>query len=173
MPPRGIDHFAVFGLPRRYPLEKAELEARHREVSKRVHPDRHAQAEPRTRLLAVQAATALNDAFRTLRDPIKRAEYLLALEGMTIGENDRVDQSLLMEMLELREELAEAAPERREELFGRMRAREQGEREHVADGFRRFQDTGDRALLAEIKARLIELRYIHRYLEEHDALADQ
>ena len=167
VPPRGLDHFAVVGLPRRYPLERGELEARHREISKQVHPDRHAQGDPQERLLAVQATAALNDAYRTLRDPIKRAEYLLQLEGVTIGEHDKVDQALLLEMLELREELAEADPAQREALFARMREREAGERQKIADGFRRFEDTADRGLLPELKARLIELRYIHRYLEEH------
>ena len=167
LPPRGLDHFAILGLPRRYPLEREALEARHREVSRRVHPDRHAQGDARQRLLAVQATAALNDAARTLRDPLKRAEYLLQLEGVTIGENDRAPQALLLEMLELREELAAADAARRAELFARMREREAAERQQVADAFRRFEDTADRGLLPEIKARLIELRYIHRYLEEH------
>jgi molecular chaperone HscB len=166
-----VDHFAVFGLPRRYRIERDQLEALHRELSWKVHPDRHAQASSGERLRAVQAMTALNDAYRVLRDPVKRAEHLLELHGLPIGEHDKVDQALLLDFLELREELEAAQGEAREALFGRMRARDQAARAAIAEGFGRFEDTADRGVLAVIKERLIELRYVHRYLEEHDESA--
>jgi molecular chaperone HscB len=164
-----IDHFAVYGLPRRYRVEREELEALHRELSKRLHPDRHAQAAASERLKAVQAMTALNDAYRTLRHPDKRAEHLLALHGLTIGEHDKVDQALLLEMLELREELEAADAAGRAVLLERMRQREAAARGEVAEAFAALEERGDRAFLDAIKQRLIELRYIHRYLEEPEA----
>jgi molecular chaperone HscB len=161
-----IDHFAVYGLPRRYRVERDQLEGLHRELSKKLHPDRHAQAAPPDRLKAVQAMTALNDAYRTLKHPDKRAEHLLALHGVTIGEHDKVDQALLMEMLELREELEGADQARRDVLLEKMREREAAARREVAGDFAALEERGDRSLLARIKECLIELRYIHRYLEE-------
>lgn len=78
-PDPSVDHFTRLGLPRRFHLDPAELTARHRERLRRAHPDRHVGAAPAVRNFALEQATALNDALRTLADPLSRAEYLLGL----------------------------------------------------------------------------------------------
>src|SRR5205809_155753 len=103
-----IDHFTRLGLPRRFGIDTAALEQNYRERSRQVHPDRFAKAPPRERMESLQAATALNDAYRLLRRPVGRAEYLLELEGVKLGDNDPVDPEFLMEVMELREALLEA-----------------------------------------------------------------
>jgi molecular chaperone HscB len=75
------DHFAVLGMPRTLDLEAAALEEAWRERCRPLHPDRFARAAPRERRLALERATRLNDAYRTLRHPRRRAEYLLRLLG--------------------------------------------------------------------------------------------
>lgn len=111
-PPRASDYFAYLGLPRSFTVDADRLSEILRERSRTLHPDRFARAEPRERSLSLQHTTFLNDAVRTLRDPQRRAEYLLGLQGLKAGANDRerakVEPAFLMEMMERREELADA-----------------------------------------------------------------
>ncbi len=108
--PPGADHFAVMGLPRRFGLDAGELERRHRELTRRLHPDRFARADPRERAISLERSTRLNDAWRTLRDERRRAEYLLALRGIDPLAEGRTtpDSGFLEEQLEVRQALAEA-----------------------------------------------------------------
>src|SRR5258708_7817158 len=103
--------FDVLGIERRFHLDGAALERRYLELSKQHHPDRHAKAEARQRTQALLATTELNDAYRVLKNDVKRAEYLLKLEGIDVAEEKpsrEVDPGLLGEVMELREGLAEA-----------------------------------------------------------------
>jgi len=85
-PAAASDYFAVLGVERSWHLDPARLAARHLALSRELHPDRFAQASPRERLMSLERTTALNDAYRTLRDPIRRAEYILHQAG--IGHSD-------------------------------------------------------------------------------------
>ncbi|BDG09057.1 Fe-S protein assembly co-chaperone HscB [Anaeromyxobacter paludicola] len=103
-----LDPFAALGLERRFDLAPADLEARFRERSRRFHPDRFARADPRERRIALERSTRLNDAYRALREPRKRAEALLRLAGHDPLAEARTlhDPEFLEEQLELRERLA-------------------------------------------------------------------
>ena len=118
------DHFATFGLPRAFAVDASELETRFRELSRNVHPDRFARAPPRERRLALAAATALNDAYRTLRHPRRRAEHLLALRGVEVGARGGapVEPEFLEAQLELRERLAAARAQGDREAVARVAA---------------------------------------------------
>src|SRR5688500_10869105 len=111
-PPRAGDYFAYLGIPRSYHVDLDRLGELLREKSRKFHPDRFARAEPRERTYSLQHTTYLNDAVRTLRDPQRRAEYVLSLYGLKAGANDRerakMDPAFLMEMMETRESLADA-----------------------------------------------------------------
>ncbi len=146
--------FAVLGVPQRYDLPAEELEQRYRELSLKLHPDRAAKAE-RGRALA--AATALNDAYRALRSPVGRAEHLLELAGMTIGDNEPVDEQFLVEVLELRERAAAGDPTVKPEVAARRDA-----------ALARLPELFGEGRLEDAKAELIALRYYDRLLEEHD-----
>lgn len=152
-PPRLVDKFAALGVPRAYALDRELLDARYRDLSRRLHPDRFARATARERMLSLQAATSLNEAYRTLKDPVQRAEYLLELSGVKIGDNEPVDPELLEEMLDLRESGAEAAG---------VAARRDAVWQAVERGF------AAGAPLGEIKKGLVELRYLSRFLEERE-----
>lgn len=104
-PPGQVDHFARLGLARAFALDVAELESCYLALQRRLHPDRFASRGARERALSMQQATSLNDAYQTLRSPLRRAEYLLALAGVAASESDA---EVLMEALEDREALAEA-----------------------------------------------------------------
>ena len=115
-PPPGGDYFAVFSLQQRLNLDLASLEHEFHRLSRRVHPDRFARAGENERQWSLADTALLNDAYRTLKDPIRRTEYLLKLEGAEIGEEfsgkDRKDPSrvpadLLEEVFELNMQLEE------------------------------------------------------------------
>ena len=110
------DYFTLFGLPRRYRLDPAtldKLETAYRALQRRVHPDRYAAAGETDRRLALQSATRVNEAYRALKDPVRRAQHLLSLHGIeTLGETDTaLPGAFLQEQLARREALAEAEAE--------------------------------------------------------------
>lgn len=107
--PVGADYFSVFGLPQKLVLDAADLERKFHELSWRLHPDRFAQASPQERRFSLDRSSLLNDAYRTLRDPVRRAEYLLWLAGRRKeGQSkQQAPPELLEEVFELNESLEE------------------------------------------------------------------
>ncbi|GAK23741.1 chaperone protein HscB [Vibrio sp. JCM 19052] len=106
-----MNHFELFGLPSQFQLDGSLLSSQFRELQKRFHPDNFATASERDRLMAVQKAAQINDAYQVLKHPISRAEYILAENGTEIrGEQQTMqDPMFLMEQMELREELEDIA----------------------------------------------------------------
>ncbi|AXN32484.1 cobalamin 5'-phosphate synthase [Vibrio coralliilyticus] len=102
-----MNYFELFGLPSQFQLDGSLLSSQFRELQKRFHPDNFASASERDRLMAVQKASEINDAYQVLKSPLSRAEYLLAENGVDIrGEQQTMsDPMFLMEQMELREEL--------------------------------------------------------------------
>jgi molecular chaperone HscB len=109
---RGLsqNHFELLGLPPSYAVDAARLDARYRELQGQVHPDRFAASTEAERRVAMQWAARANEAYRTLRDPVDRARYLLALKGFDTGEetNTAMPADFLMRQMEWREAVAEA-----------------------------------------------------------------
>src|SRR6476619_1770759 len=105
-----MDPFATLGAPRRYDLDLTVLEKTHRELSRALHPDRFAQSGASERRAALEKAANVNEAWRALRDPIRRAEALFRLAGASVGETNepKASPAFLMEMMEDREALADA-----------------------------------------------------------------
>ena len=122
-PPVPVDYFTFFGFPRKLNLDTALLEKEFYALSRRLHPDMSAQAESQERAWSLEQSSLLNDAYRTLKDPIKRTEYLLRLEGVELEEQSKqatekarasgemkkqvVPPDLLEEMFELNMQLEE------------------------------------------------------------------
>ncbi len=168
------DPFATFGLPARFDVNLPELERVHRELSRAVHPDRVASSAGRKD--AVEQAMQVNEAFRVLRDPVKRAEALFQLRGIEVGETHepKPPPDFLMEVLEQREALAEA---RAAKDAARVSALEIAMREAQKNAEKRLAAalapgaSADSAK-AEIGA-LGELRFYRRFLEEVSAIHDE
>jgi len=107
--PRGADYFAFFGLPQKLTLDLEALEQRFHTLSWKLHPDHFVRASENERQLSLDLSSQLNDAYRTLRDPVARVEYLLSLSGMR-KEGQKKQQAppeLLEEVFELNESLDE------------------------------------------------------------------
>jgi molecular chaperone HscB len=84
------DFFSFFGLPRRMELDEAALEREFYALSRKLHPDIYSRASEREQLWSLEKSSQLNDAYRTLKDPISRTEYLLMLEGIQLEEQSKV-----------------------------------------------------------------------------------
>lgn len=98
------DFFKLFGLPVGFDLDTELLALRFRELQRVAHPDRFAGATDQERRLAVQQAARINEAFRTLKEPLSRARYLLELRGGVLDDTDTaMPAAFLMEQMELRE----------------------------------------------------------------------
>ncbi len=174
MSPSSFDPYAVLGLPRGFAVDAAALEARHRDLTRLLHPDRHAAAGAAGRRLALEKMIQVNDAFRILKDPVRRATWLLAQEGVDLGEGAKAQEHLpegfLLEVMELREELAEARLGKDTTRIHALAARVKGERarslEALAAAFGRkaTKDAGEH---------VAALRYWDRFLEEVAAFEDE
>jgi molecular chaperone HscB len=104
------DYFAFLGLPRRLTIAAPDLEQRFRDLSRKFHPDYYYNAPPAERLASLERSSYLNDAYRTLRNPVSRIEHLLAIEGLpstSFGQSGKVPPALLEEVFALNEELDE------------------------------------------------------------------
>jgi molecular chaperone HscB len=88
-PPVPVDYFTFFALPRKLKLDTALLEREFYELSRKLHPDLCARADRREQEWSLEQSSLLNDAYRTLKDPIKRTEYLLRLEGVELEEQSK------------------------------------------------------------------------------------
>ncbi|CNI42321.1 co-chaperone HscB [Yersinia mollaretii] len=102
-----MDYFTLFGLLPRYQIDGNLVTTRYQELQRQFHPDRFANQPERERLASLQQAATINDAYQTLKHPLKRAEYMLSLQGFDLGNEQHTmhDTAFLMEQLELREEL--------------------------------------------------------------------
>jgi molecular chaperone HscB len=140
--PADADYFAIFGLPRKLWTDMDTLEQKFLQLSWKLHPDNFVNLAEREHEMSLQRSSRLNDAYRVLRDPVTRVEYLLELQGMRKeGEHkQQAPPELLEEVFELNESLddlreAKSAGANLEALSGRLRAAEKnfGEKLHQVD----------------------------------------
>ncbi len=96
----GSDYFSFFGLPKKLRLDEAALEKTFYALSRKLHPDYFMTAGDEQRQASIERSSMLNDAYRTLKDAVSRAQYLLALEGLKEAEK-KAPPDLLEEVFEL------------------------------------------------------------------------
>ena len=142
------DHFSLFGLPRKLWVEMSALEKKFLELSWKLHPDKFVNASAEEQELSLRRSSELNDAYRVLRDPVARVEYLLELEG-TRKEGEHKQQAppeLLEEVFELNESLdelrdAKASGSNLASLKSRLEAEEKNFQEKLGEVDAQLQDT--------------------------------
>ena len=182
-PDRSADYFRVLGIERCFALDVGVLERRYKDLTKILHPDRFARADPLARRASLERTVQLNEAWRTLIDPVRRAEYLLSLHGIVLGqaaerpgqfiENPTVPvpETLLMEVLELREALAEANTAkdlpRVQVLAAKVRSSFDVAMADVAQCFAKSPPD-----LTTIVRQLSSVRYYRRFLDEARVLLE-
>lgn len=158
-----MNFFELLNLPEGFDIDLAALEKAYFAAQRAHHPDKLVQADEKARLAAVQQSMQVNDAYDTLKSPLTRADYLLMLRGhIAFDENTTVQTpELLMEMMELREQMQDAAEDGRALL------------QLVADTKKAAQDCVNdlsAAFKAEdyetAKSTHLRLQYLHKALEE-------
>jgi molecular chaperone HscB len=171
-PPAGF--FDLFGIQEKLSLDADDLQRRFYELSRKLHPDLFTRRAEQERQNSVDASAVLNDGYRTLRDPVKRAEYVLKQHGFDIGEQRSKDvpPELLEEVFELNMALEEIRggddslrPQLDEarENFTRMLGAT--DRELQAE-FERYDASPDREVLSRIRQILNRRRYIRNLVNE-------
>lgn len=109
--PRRTDYFAFLGLPRKLTVDAVDLEKRFRDLSRKFHPDYFYNATAAERRASLERSSYLNDAYRTMKNPVARVDYLLNVEGVGVqGPQEAakaVPAALLEEVFALNEELDE------------------------------------------------------------------
>jgi molecular chaperone HscB len=112
------NHFELFGIPVQFAVDTAELDRRYRELQREVHPDRFATAPEAERRVSMQLATRVNEAYQTLKSPLRRAVYILQLRGVDpkFETNTAMPPEFLMEQMSWRERI-EAGSEEPEALL--------------------------------------------------------
>lgn len=177
---RTLDPFSTFGIEPRFDVDVPELERRHRELSRVLHPDRHSGKSAGERRHVLGRAIEVNDAFRVLRSPSRRAEALLERLGIhvTEGQEPKPDPSFLMDVLEQREELASARRAGRIDVVRRSSEWATAGREatlrRLSEAFAALEAGPSASTRQEQALRhLGELRYFDRFLEEVAAIEDE
>jgi molecular chaperone HscB len=180
--PRQADYYGFLGLPRKLNLDAGELEQRFRSLSRQFHPDYFYNATPGERRASLERSSYLNDAYRTLRNPVGRIEYLLKLEGLAPKSAEeasrQVPPALLEEVFALNEELDEirdlrgngapaeqwkARVERARQPIEAKRVEHEAQLQELAS---RFDAGGSdaRATLEALRDRFLERNYITNLL---------
>ncbi len=114
-PPQAVDYFRFFGLPRKLGIDVPALEREFYRLSRRLHPDVYARASREEQEWSLQTSSLLNDAYRTLKDPIARTEYLLKLEGVQLEEQSKAATDRARQTGEQKKQVI--PPEMLEEVF--------------------------------------------------------
>ena len=164
----------MLGIERKLSTGPSLLQKRFYQLSRQLHPDRFTRRSAAEQRHSLEASSRLNDAYRTLRDPVERAEYVLAGEGFDIGEQRGKDvpPELLEEVFELNmalEELRsgdESQREALEEMRGRFEKMLGGIDAELAGHFKAWDDSSDRAVLERIRGVLNRRRYIRNLVRD-------
>lgn len=172
-PPPGA-YFVIFEMDERLALDLDLLQKRFYELSRKLHPDLYTRKPETERQYSLEATAVLNDAYRTLRDPVKRAEYVLKLHGFEIGEqrSKNVPPELLEEVFDLNmaiEEIRGGDESVRPQLESAHRnfvgMREQIDRQ-LDERFREYDSNRAKETLAEIRGILNRRRYVENLINE-------
>lgn len=170
-----MKYFELFAIPVQFDVDLNVVNARYLELQKILHPDRHASLGAQQQLLAVQKTAELNDALQVLKQPLKRAEYMLAEKNIDIRAEQQTlqDPEFLMQQMELREELSEITdaddPEAAIEQFeNHVKALHQ---EYYAE-LKKHIDSDDQEQL-KIAADIVrKLKFIYKLREELERIED-
>jgi len=177
---RQTDYFTFFGLPRKLRIDASDLEQRFRTLSRQFHPDYFYNAATAERRASLERSSYLNDAYRTLKSPVARVEYLLSLEGRAANgpeeASKQVPPALLEEVFALNEELDEVREMRAsgapaEEWRSRLErarqpidAKREEHEQQLQELSARWDERGESDVLDALRDRVLERNYINNLL---------
>jgi molecular chaperone HscB len=137
------NHFELFGLSPSFALDKELLEKAYRDIQSQVHPDRFARSGDAERRASLEWTTRVNEAYRTLRNPVQRAKHLLELHGVDVAfeTNTQMPTDFLLRQLDLREELDRAKSKKDPRLLDELRSRLSLEKKQLEKSIQDLTDT--------------------------------
>jgi len=167
------NHFELFGLAPAYSLDAAALERAYIEIQQKVHPDRHASGGDAERRAAMQWTTHANEAYRTLKDPLERARYLLELNGVDVAfeTNTAMPGDFLVQQMELREGIEEAAAKKDAAALDSLRAGLAALRRAIEADLAVLID--EKRDYAGASGPVRKLKFVERLEEEIDAMYEE
>lgn len=159
------NHFDLFQMPARFAIDAAQLDAAYRELQGRVHPDKFAAASDPEKRVAMQWATRANEAYKTLKSPLRRAAYLCELHGIDLGieSNTAMPPAFLMQQMEWREALDEARSTRD---MAQLEALEQSLNAVRREMTGRIGELLDQSQFDQAGQRVRELMFVEKFGEE-------
>jgi len=169
------DYFTLLGLPRRFDIEPERLHASFLALNRHIHPDYHANDSPEVQQLSLRVSAAVNDAYRTLKNPAGRGAYLLGLlGGKSSAEDKSVPDGFLPTMMMMQEELADAKAGGNDEELRRLgrvlSTQHDGLIRRIGELFGQLDEASRREamrtdLLGEIRKRLNAVSYVSKLLD--------
>lgn len=164
--------FSLLGLPESCHVDEAVLERNYLQLQGQWHPDRFAAAAPAERLAALQQASLLNDAYATLKAPLRRAEYLLQLNGVDLHKHNQTlqDGAFLMAQMEQREELEDMLASRDQSGLAELLARTRGQQDAI---WRDFAGSVEAGRFAAAKTAFHKLQFLTKLGYEIVAAEDK
>ncbi len=164
------DCFEIFGLPRCFDLDPDDLHCRYVDLSRNVHPDAAAGASDDVQALALRLSAAVNRAYDTLADPLRRAEYLLQTAGgATAADDKRVPPDLLADVLEKREQIEQARHAADPDALAALRSEIEGRRNKLVARIAALAarlDRSDPKLRDELRGQLNAVKYVQTLLAQ-------
>lgn len=163
---QGNNHFELFALPVQFELDPGSIAERYRELQRVTHPDQFATFTDQEQRIAVEQAAQVNDAYQTLKSPLKRAQYLLELKGNPLDDTDtQMDMMFLMQQMEMREALenianAEDPFAALDKIRGELKRDLQGVTQLVA---KQIDDDGQ---LANAKESVKKMQFLYKVQQE-------
>lgn len=174
--PAVTDYFALLSVPRQFALDDRELHRKFLALNRHAHPDFHVAESPEVRKLSLRVCSSVNDAYRTLKDPARRAAYLLELlGGKSMPEDKSVPDGFLATMMMMQEEIADAGFAGNAGELSRMRevlrTQHDGLMKRVEGLFDRYDRSvaceADRSdLLGQIRRQLNAVSYVKKLLSQ-------
>src|ERR1700689_1182459 len=171
-PPAPVDYFTYFGLPRKLTIDVPALEKDFYELSRKLHPDLNARAGTQEQEWSLQQSSLLNDAYRTLKDPIKRTQYLLKLEGVELEEQSKSATEQARSSGQMKKQIV--PPDLLEEVFEfNMQLEElRMQKKMGEDDPALIEEIGRQKLKLEEKHEML-LQELHGYWKDWDALIER
>jgi molecular chaperone HscB len=164
------NYFELFELPQRFDCDPVALENAYRRLQGEVHPDRFAAGSEQDKRLALQSSARVNEAYRALKDPVSRAQYLLSLNGIdALSETDtQLPVEFLERQLERRETAAEAAANGDSHTIANVAAEVRDEADDLVEALVHALD-GERAYAAA-RMRVRELKFLSKLADDLDVM---
>jgi molecular chaperone HscB len=169
------NYFELFGLPVSFDIDPASLSERYRDLQRHLHPDKFATATAEERRLSLQKTAHVNEAFRTLKEPVRRARHLLEVNGVRWNDESETikNPKFLMEQMELRENLDEARIAA--DVASRLRVLSTEAERRLSEKIAAFREAVQRGPGALVQARetVREMQFLQKLLDEIRELEDE